>query len=355
MTRLLAGVTGPTEAVLACDAGADIIELADPAGGPPSLELLQATLRALAGNCPLGAVAGAAPAGLAAAAVLAAAGLDYVCLALPARPDFAADLAPLADLVGRTRLIAALPADRAPHPALLRALAASGLHAVLLDAAGGEGGRLLDHLDLPTLAGFVAAAQSAGLRAGLAGGLEAPDIPRLLLLAPDLLGWHTVRRSGFPTAALRRIRALIPAEDNAALNMPHRPEADPPATDRIFVRDFILPVRIGAYAAEHAAPQRVRFDVDAWVTRPARPPREMADIVSYDLITDGIRLLVAAGHFQLVETLAERIADAVLAHPRLLRTRVRITKLDTGSGALGVEIERRRDPAAAPLARPLRR
>ena len=36
---------------------------------------------------------------------------------------------------------------------------------------------------------------------------------------------------------------------------------------------------------------------------------------SYDVITDGIRLIVAQEHIAFLETLAERVAALVLAHP----------------------------------------
>src|SRR5436190_10026234 len=56
----------------------------------------------------------------------------------------------------------------------------------------------------------------------------------------------------------------------------HRPRMTvpehPAALDRIFVHDFVLPVRIGAFDSEHEAPQQVRFTVDACVARPARVP-----------------------------------------------------------------------------------
>ena len=87
-----------------------------------------------------------------------------------------------------------------------------------------------------------------------------------------------------------------------------------PDTDLIFVRDFVLPVRIGAFDREQDAPQQVRFNVDARIARPARTPERLHEVFSYDLITDGIRAIVAQGHVHLVETLAERIAKMVLSH-----------------------------------------
>ena len=115
--------------------------------------------------------------------------------------------------------------------------------------------------------------------------------------------------------------------------------------DLVFVDDLVLPVFIGAYARERDAPQNVRFAVTASVMRAGRAAEDMRDVFSYDLITDGIRLLIGAGHIPLVETLAERIAAMVLGHPRVTKVMVRVEKLETGSGTVGVEIERTRTAA----------
>ena len=115
----------------------------------------------------------------------------------------------------------------------------------------------------------------------------------------------------------------------------------------MFVRDLVLPVRIGAYARERAAPQRVRFAVEARVLRPARPSEDMRDVLSYDVITDAISMLTDAGHIALVETLAERLAASLLVHPRVTKVAVRVEKLELGAGIAGVAIERTRADMAS--------
>ena len=75
----------------------------------------------------------------------------------------------------------------------------------------------------------------------------------------------------------------------------------------------------------------------------------MRDVFSYDLIRDGIRMLVDAGHVALVETLAERVAAMVLAHARVAKVSVQVEKLDAGSGIVGVAIERTRETANATI------
>jgi dihydroneopterin aldolase len=190
-------------------------------------------------------------------------------------------------------------------------------------------------------------------------------VPRLLLLEPDFLGFRGAlcgvggRTASIDPASVQEIRDLIPRRKGsgpangadyellAARGYAHDLIGDPSLTDRIFVHDLVLPVRIGAYAHERAAPQRVRFNVDALVIRGPRQAQDMRDVFSYDIISDGIRLLVAAGHVPLVETLAERIAAMALAHPRVVKVTVKLEKLETGSGIVGVIIERTRTAAVA--------
>jgi dihydroneopterin aldolase len=127
---------------------------------------------------------------------------------------------------------------------------------------------------------------------------------------------------------------------------------DDAATDRILVRDFVLPIRIGAYKHEREKAQNVRFNVDVGIVRSPHVAQDMRDVFSYDVILDGIRMLVAQEHIALVETLAERVAALILAQPRVVNVTVTIEKLDVGPGAVGVEITRKR-PAESAQVRPL--
>ena len=113
--------------------------------------------------------------------------------------------------------------------------------------------------------------------------------------------------------------------------------------DRISVRDHVVEVEIGAFQAERGATQRVRFNVVVEVEPVTVAVDDDVDrILSYDRITDAIDESLAEERLNLLETLAERIAERVLAAPRARRVFVRIEKLDRGPGALGVEIVRDR-------------
>ncbi|MCK9910275.1 dihydroneopterin aldolase, partial [Microbacteriaceae bacterium K1510] len=108
--------------------------------------------------------------------------------------------------------------------------------------------------------------------------------------------------------------------------------------DRIFVRGLVLPVAIGAYDEERGITQQVRFTIEASVAAGVSPKGDNLDEVpSYDDIIKGVKALVAAGHVDLVETLAARIADRCLADKRIVSVLVRVEKLERGPDAVGVE------------------
>jgi len=110
----------------------------------------------------------------------------------------------------------------------------------------------------------------------------------------------------------------------------------------LFVRDLVLAARIGIHPQEHAAPQRVRLNLDLAVADSGQAPGALAEVVDYEALTGRVRRLVEAGHVDLVEQLAERIARLCLADPRVRSARIRVEKLDAlpDCAAVGVEIER---------------
>jgi (5-formylfuran-3-yl)methyl phosphate synthase len=370
MSLMLASVTGPEEAEIAVRQGADIVDLKDVGAGFGTVtpDVVQATVAAVARRRPVSAVVGEAAAGpgriAAIAATLAEAGASYVKVGLPPDPRRDVLIRELAPLARKAKLIGVMFADDCADSTLIPVMEQSGFAGVMLDTARKTGARLLDHMDITELALFVDGAHAHGLMAGLAGSLETPDVPRLLPLAPDVLGFRRAlcvdhdRNAPIDPAAVAAVRSLIPAD---TLNRRHGGEAVPKidyrvlaargysidphkdaATDRIFVRDFELPIRVGAYVHERAKPQNVRFNVEARIYRGDRVAEDMGDVFSYDLIKDSIRMVAAQEHIALMETLAERIAALILTYPRVSSVTVRVEKLDIGPGTAGVEIVRER-------------
>jgi 7,8-dihydroneopterin aldolase/epimerase/oxygenase len=123
------------------------------------------------------------------------------------------------------------------------------------------------------------------------------------------------------------------------------------ALRHVFLRDMVLAASIGVHPHEETATQRVRINIDLGVEDDgaralsrARVGRdELSRVVDYEKVAASVRAIVAGGHVRLVETLAERIAEACLADPRVHLARVRVEKLDIFADATsaGVEIERR--------------
>jgi len=361
MVRLLASVNGVNEAETALRGNVDIIDLKNPADGalgalPP--QAVREVVDFIAGQKPVSAVCGnlAMDPGqvLKAAETYAATGVDYLKIGLLREPEAAACIRALGELAKGVKIVAVLFADQEPDHELLPLLVENGFHGVMLDTAEKSTGGLLRKLSVDRVARFVAQAKALQLNVGLAGSLEAPDIPRLLPLEPDFLGFRSAlctggRDSAIDEDAIRSIRLLIPEElkangaapaDFRLLARGYTPAEVDLGTDKIFVREFVLPMEIGAYSHERGRTQKVRFDVTAEVQRVTDNPQDMRHVVSYDIIMDGIRTIVASGHIDLAETLAEKVASHVLANPRVVRVFVRVEKLEVAPASVGVEIER---------------
>ena len=370
MTRMLASVADAAEAEVVLGLGVDVVDLKDPrrgALGAVSPDLAREAIAAVARRCETSAALGDPPyeedALLGAARALAKMGVDYVKLAVdaPTLHRLGDSLSGLARDVG---LIAMMFADENPDFALLTKLSALGFKGAMLDTRDKTRGRLMTHLEVVQLNQFCSQCRALHLISGLAGSLEAPDVPRLLLVRPDVLGFRGAlchardRRGAIDPHAVALIRDLIPRERLG-------PDASPKIDwrllargiiggrdnegelDRVFVRDFIVSAEIGAYDFERGIRQRVVFDVEALVRRAGAHSDDMRTIFSYDLILDAIRLVVGRGHVDFVETLAEEVAAVLLQHSRVRNVRVNIRKLDVIEGEVGIEIRRERASGSA--------
>ena len=117
--------------------------------------------------------------------------------------------------------------------------------------------------------------------------------------------------------------------------------ADMDQPDRIHLRDHVVSAEIGAFQSERGRDQRLRFDVAVDLASPVSGAEDQVDrILSYDLLVQAIDTALCDQRYNLVETLAERIAAAILVHPQAARVRVTVEKLDRGPGALGITISR---------------
>lgn len=87
----------------------------------------------------------------------------------------------------------------------------------------------------------------------------------------------------------------------------------------------------------------MRINVELAVADDGAPLNDdVSRVLSYEDIVNGIRRLTDGPHINLVETLAEQVADLCLADHRVRIVRVRVEKPDVFAEAagVGVEIER---------------
>ncbi|KGJ06763.1 dihydroneopterin aldolase [Paracoccus halophilus] len=125
--------------------------------------------------------------------------------------------------------------------------------------------------------------------------------------------------------------------------------------DRIHLRDHVVAAEIGAFQTERGHPQRLRFNIEVDLAAHVVGVNDEVDrILSYDILTGAVAAGLADRRYDLLETLAEKIAAQILMHPRAAQVAVSVEKLDRIPGALGVTLVRRQarvqaDAIAAPI------
>jgi (5-formylfuran-3-yl)methyl phosphate synthase len=230
LVLLLASVADAGEAATAVAGGADIIDCKNPSRGVVGAVVdaeIEAIVAAVGGRRTVSATIGDLPVRpeivCPAVAAKAATGVDLVKLAF--FPDGAPreTIAALAAMpLPGVRLVGMLLADRAPNLALLPLMARAGFAGAMLDTVDKGGGGLLAAQSVPVLRRFVDTARDCGLFAGLAGSLRAADIPVLVDLAPDLMGFRGAlclgdqRTARIDAPRLRAIRELMPDAGRSA-------------------------------------------------------------------------------------------------------------------------------------------
>jgi len=110
----------------------------------------------------------------------------------------------------------------------------------------------------------------------------------------------------------------------------------------IFVRDLVTSAEIGVWEHEKDTHQKVRINVDLSVQEDTAHNDQLGNVVCYNDIVLNIQKIIESGHINLVETLAEKIAESELGDPRVISVRVKVEKLEAveNAASVGVEIER---------------
>jgi dihydroneopterin aldolase len=107
---------------------------------------------------------------------------------------------------------------------------------------------------------------------------------------------------------------------------------------KVFVTGLTVQAEIGVYKHEIGKVQPLVVDVELDV--PTAGAERLADTLNYETILQAAQAVAAEGHIALVETYAERLAQACLADPRVSRARVRVEKpLALAPHAVGAGVE----------------
>ncbi|GBG15925.1 uncharacterized protein NMK_3543 [Novimethylophilus kurashikiensis] len=198
MTGMLASVTSAAEATLVLEAGADIIDLKNPAEGAlgalPAERILE-VVEFVDGRKPVSATVGdlpMVPAILQDAVMRTASlGVDFVKVGFFGEGGRQACIEALMPLAQEgISIVAVLFADQQFDPTLLPYLAEAGFYGAMIDTADKFQGGLRSWMDEAALRSFVVDAKRVGLLTGLAGSLRAADILPLLSIGPDYLGFR---------------------------------------------------------------------------------------------------------------------------------------------------------------------
>ena len=112
----------------------------------------------------------------------------------------------------------------------------------------------------------------------------------------------------------------------------------------VFVNRLAVEASIGIHPHERENKQTIWLTIDAGVLEESATPEAIGDVVCYEDICKVATALAGEGHIDLVETLAERIADRLMQDPRLVQIRVQIEKPQaiTQAASVGIAISRLR-------------
>ena len=112
----------------------------------------------------------------------------------------------------------------------------------------------------------------------------------------------------------------------------------------VFVNRLAVEASIGIHPHERENKQTIWLTIDAGVLEESASAEAIGDVVCYEDMCKTATALASDGHIDLVETLAERIADRLMEDPRLVQIRVQIEKPQAiaQAASVGIAISRLR-------------
>jgi 7,8-dihydroneopterin aldolase/epimerase/oxygenase len=129
------------------------------------------------------------------------------------------------------------------------------------------------------------------------------------------------------------------------------PSKSTSSTDVIFLSGLTADCIVGIWDWERRVKQKVVLDVEmAADVRRAAASDSIEDTLDYKKVAKRLLAFVGESRYQLVETLAERVAELIVTEFGVPWVRVRLNKQGAIRGArdVGILIERRREDYVAP-------
>jgi 7,8-dihydroneopterin aldolase/epimerase/oxygenase len=114
--------------------------------------------------------------------------------------------------------------------------------------------------------------------------------------------------------------------------------------DHIFITELKVDVLVGVHEWERAAPQSIQLDIQFDLPGvKAFTSDKIRDTVDYSAVVSRIREILAKKHFNLIEVIAEAVAQLLLQEFKVPQVKVRVAKsgMIKGVKQVGVEIERK--------------
>lgn len=198
MTGMLASVRDVKEAMLVLDAEVDIVDLKQPSQGALGAldhDQVAHIVDMIKGRRPVSATVGDLPMASEPVAnavkVMAATGVDFIKVGFFPGGDWQKITNELSKLTRQDiKIIAVLFADTYPEIETIESLDSAGFTGVMLDTMDKKKGSLSTVMSINEIESFVKKAKQHQLLCGLAGSLRTSDIPGLIELKPDYLGFR---------------------------------------------------------------------------------------------------------------------------------------------------------------------
>lgn len=116
---------------------------------------------------------------------------------------------------------------------------------------------------------------------------------------------------------------------------------------RIFLHGVALQASIGFHDFERRAPQRILINIEVFVplASSTSPRDDVADVFDYDAVRRQALSIARSEHFNLQETLLDRIVSSCLENPAILAVRASTEKPDIYADVrtVGIEVFRIRE------------